>query len=480
MFFSKIFSFGPKKEDLLYETPTYKMFSTFLDDKKVTKFVYKKGVKQYSLLKNIHHDNLISPIKISVKNNIFYTQPLFPFIKIYKSSTCKFNEHIFLCLAKSLVFIHEKCQISHNNIETDSLFFTEDGKIVLGGFEKSSTNIDSSFSSDNIQFSNLMQKYLKINTNLLDFIKNNKSSKYFINNEIFLFGFSDQTLENKKDFLEDFKNKKKDFIDLYKLKIIKIFIQDLNKEFENSYKYEIINTIFYIDLENYENILVLLFNVLDTNVRIYLFKNSKLFIDKVENLDKSFDSLLLGLKIRKNNLRKETINFFKNNETKFCEINKIKILETMYEFITEPEDILLVLKYVKTSNINENVDCKTDIIYRMCKNYLKIPSVRNETLNVIQIYYKSFNKNKVSTELLPLICTYLADEKLQTSTFLIIENILTDLKCHKEKIISKDWSFTELFSNKKNIKSKSVEDIKLEIEKEKKAEDSGDEWDDDW
>ncbi|EEQ82503.1 hypothetical protein NCER_100756 [Vairimorpha ceranae BRL01] len=471
MFLSKIFSFSTKNEEIIYENIAYKMIKTCRDDKIVTKFVYKRSIKQYVLLNNIHHDNLIKPTKINTKSNIFYTQLLFPFNKVYKSGTKEFNKHIFYCLANAIDFLHKKCNILHNNIDIESLFFTEDGKIVLGGFENSKTT--SYHDPDNIQFSNLVQKFLKVSTNIESFINENKtSSQYFIDNDIFFFGFDSHNVEHKIEFIRSVKDKHNEFVEIYKKKIIRIFVKDLSKDYDKFYKEEILNMIFSLDVDCYEDVLPSLFYVLDSNVRLFLFRNCKVYTKKIESLDKCLDSLLLGLKIKKNDLRKETINFLKRNFNKFTDLSIVKILEYMFVNISEPEDILLILNYVNSTKPRLS---NTDIIYNMCKKYVTITGCKNETLKTIHLFYTSFNKHKVSVELLPLLCTYLADSKVQNSTFLLVEDILADLKCHKEKILSKEWSFTDLFGNNKTLKSKSAENIN-----EKEQQNSDEEWDDDW
>ncbi|KAK6090418.1 hypothetical protein P3W45_000515 [Vairimorpha bombi] len=475
MFFKKIFSFAPKKEELFYENNKYKMLITTIENKKATKFVYNENIKQYSIVKKIHHDNLINPLKINTKNNTITTQPLYPFEMVYKDSTQEFNKYTFLCLAKAIDFLHKKCKIVHNNIDMYSLFFTEDGKIVLGGFEKS--QISESVDSDNIQFSNLLQKYLKKATNLVKFIRENENDKnYFYDNEIFFFGFDAHTLQQKKDFIFEARNMKSEFVEIYKKRLIYIFINDLTKEYDKFYKEDILDMIFYLELENYDEIIPKLFDILDSNVRLYLFRNSKKYISKLKSIETSLESILLGLKIKKNDLRTETINYLKNNIGKCSEQSQVQVLESMYSNITEYDGMILVLKYV---NETKPVFQKSEIIYEMCKKYLTIPGCKNETLKTIQIFYPSFNKHKVSTELLPQICTYLADERLQSPTFLLIEDILGDLKCHKEKIISKEWSFDsfrDFFNNKNSVRSKSMENIK-KVENEVYDDD---EWDDDW
>ncbi|EQB60289.1 gtpase sar1 related small g protein [Vairimorpha apis BRL 01] len=141
----------------------------------------------------------------------------------------------------------------------------------------------------------------------------------------------------------------------------------------------------------------------------------------------------------------------------------------MYNTISDKEEIFLVLNYILETNPRFG---NKDIVYNICKKYITISGCKNETLKVIKKFYTYFNKYKVSTELLPLICTYLADEKIQSFTFCLIEDILKDLKCHKEKIISKEWSldsFKDYFYNK----NKSNENIKA-------CENLDDEWDEEW
>lgn len=495
MFLKKLFSFSSKNEVLVYENKLYKMYLIEQNNKKGTKFVMTNDIQQYELLKKIRHDNILHPQKINLKNKSLTTSYLIPFEIVYKQSTEDFNKFLFLCIAKALDFLHTNCSISHNNIFSTSLFFNEDCKIVLGGFEKAhkTTNFD----SDNMQFSNLLYKYTGINCSLTEFIKKNGfTDNLFYDNDVFFFGFDAHPVESKKDFIRLLKTKQNQLIEIYKKRIVKYFLQDLFKEYDKDYKEEVLNFIFYLDFEDYTEIIEDLFKVLDSNVRFYLFKNSNKYIEKVNSLDGAIESLLLGFKCKNQNLRSETFNFCTDNHSKLSENSQILLLDTAYEFIGDDKGMEEVLIYLDTT---KPVFTKSDVIYKILKNYLINSNKKEMTIDVIGTFYGTFNKYKVSTELLPILCTSLANENLQYKTFPLIDMILKDLKDHKEQIISREWSF-EAFKDFFSRKGKDVKNNKRnykEIQKNKEThinskitntpviisspeKQTEDEWDDDW
>ncbi|EOB14128.1 hypothetical protein NBO_37g0003 [Nosema bombycis CQ1] len=115
-----------------------------------------------------------------------------------------------------------------------------------------------------------------------------------------------------------------------------------------------------------------------------------------------------------------------------------------------------VLFYLDTTR---PVFTKSDVIYKILKNYLINSNKKEMTIDVLGTFYGTFNKYKVSTELLPILCTSLANENLQYKTFPLIDMILKDLKDHKEQIISREWSF-EAFKDFFSRKGKDVKNNK--------------------
>ncbi|KAF9763475.1 hypothetical protein NGRA_1240 [Nosema granulosis] len=479
MFLKKFFSFSSKTETLIYENQLYKMYSAVQDGKKNIKLVIKNDVKPYDILKKIRHDNILHPIKLNTKHRSITAQFLYPFETVFKTTTTEFNKHIFLCVAKALDFLHTSCSVSHNNIVESSLFFNDDCKIVLGGFEKSCSS--SSFDSDNIQFSNLLYKYTGINCTIEKYIKdndptNNKNQpNFFFDNEVFFFGFDVHPVETKRDFIRLVRTKDEELVDIYKHRIVSFFIQDLCKDFDKEYKTEILNMIFYMELEDYSSTIEQLFQILDTNVRFYLFKHTDKYISKVSTLDKIIKSLVLGIRCKNHTLRTETFSFLVENHSKLSEASQLEILNTAYEYISDDKGIEQVLDYLNTT---KPLFKKSDIVYKILKAYLVDSKKKEKTIEVIQTFYCTFNKYKVSTELLPILCTNLADEKLQNKTFPLIDTILHDLKDHKEQIISREWSFEsfkDFFKTRKVKEPQKVEPLQNE-----NKEDIEEDWEEDW
>lgn len=477
MFFKKFFSFSSKTETLIYENKIYKMYSAVSDGKKNIKLVMMNDVKHYEILKKIRHDNILHPIKINNKHKSITAQFLYPFEAVFKSTTVEFNKYIFLCIAKALNFLHTSCLVSHNNVAVTSLFFNEDCKVVLGGFEKSYAS--SCFDTDNIQFSNLLYKYTGISSTIEDYIKEDGfTDNFFYENEVFFFGFDVHPVETKREFIRLIKTKEQELVDIYKNRIINYFIQDLSKEFEKEYKIEILNMIFYMELEDYTEIIEQLFLILDSNVRFYLFQHTDKYISKVSALDKIIKSLVLGMKCKNTLLRAETFNFLTENHNKLSETSQLEILNTAHMYISDDKGIEQVLNYLNTA---KPLFKKSDIVYKILKSYLIDSKKKEETIEVIQTFYYTFNKYKVSTELLPILCTNLADEKLQNKTFPLIDTILSDLKDHKEQIISREWSFEsfkDFFKSRKGRETQKVEVKPQIVDTQDKTDE--DDWDEDW
>jgi hypothetical protein len=484
MFFKKLLLLGAKKESLVHTASTYRLYDTTHNDMRATKIALDSSVAPYEFLKKIKHDNLIRPIKIDARKNTLLTARLYPFRQLYRREMVEFNKYCLYKIALAVRFLHHQCRTAHNNIGLDSLFMDEDGRIVLGGFEKSRRS--SLFDEDLMMLSNLVSEAVGIDMSMHRFIESRGlCTELFFDLEVAFFGYRSFSTEQKLGLISALDANRSEMIDLYRRRISFMVYGDLSRDVPKDFKLLVVQFIIDFDVRDFGELLVPLFSVLDSCVRLYLLRNSARYICRVSTLDPVADSLSLGLKCKEIEIKEETILFISRNLRLLSSKALQQMVEVMHEYISDDVGVVLVLDFLTSARPTFR---DSDVVYRMLCKYLLQSGCKLEVLGAIEALHPTMDTYRLGTELLPLLCGYLSDARLQPAVFALLEKILWHLKEHRGEMISKEWrlrGLAELFSSKlKEAGNEQVYgagsngDNKGENELDSKESNSG--WDDEW
>ncbi|ADM12147.1 uncharacterized protein Eint_090170 [Encephalitozoon intestinalis ATCC 50506] len=443
MFLKKLLAIAAKNETLVHTTSAYTMYNTTFENKRATKLAFTQPPVAYSFLRKIKHDNIVGIYKLNVEKGYLITKRLFPFCSVFRKETREFNKYISFKIAQAIVFLHTQCGVVHGNIVKDSLFFNEEGGIVLGGFEKSRNS--SVFDQDNIMFSNLVKELTNVDTTLVKVAGDERfCSDIFLDLDIAFFGYKSFTTEQKLDFISKARKSKNEFVDIHKRRISWMILGDINSSTQKDFKILAVDFVLGFGVSDMEEFLPPLFSILDTGIRLYLLRNSDKYISRIVSLDPIIKSLSLGIKCKDKELREETIVFIKENINMISKKQQSEILETMHGYILDDQGMQLVLKFLCDVR---PVFKKTDVVYRILCKYLIQSKSKVKVLAAMEIFYETFDNFKMTTELLPLLCGYLSNRHAQPAVFSLIEKVLEHLKEHKTEIVDKEWKI----GNIKNI-----------------------------
>jgi hypothetical protein len=473
MFFKRLLSMGAKKETLVYTADAYRLYDTTHSGSAATKMVLNHSVAPYEFLRRVRHENLIKPLKIDTGKKFLVTERLFPFRQLCKREAVEFNKYSLYKIAMAVEFLHGQCEVAHGNITLDSLFMDGDGRIVLGGFERSRRS--TAFDEDCVMMSNLVNELVGISTSVHEFIRNRGfCTELFFDLEIAFFGYRSFSIEQKLSLISTLEANENEIIDLYRRRVALMVYDDLNRDVPKEFKLVVVQFMVASGPEDFDAFLVPLFSVLDSGVRLYLLRNSGRYSDRISTLDPVVESLSLGLKCREMEIKKETISFITRSLGLISNKALLQIVEVMYGYIIDDAGVALVLRFltsVKPSFKN------SDVVYRIVCKYLLQSSCKLEALNAMGELYPAMDTYKLGTELMPLLCSYLPDTRLQPAVFALLENVLGHLKEHRTEIVSKEWKLRGLsgFFSPKADEKHSVVDAQ-----HKEADGESDGWDDEW
>lgn len=435
MFLKRLLAIATRDETLVYTTRTYKMYDTLFEDRRATKLVLAQSVAPYVFLRRIKHDTIMCLYRLNVEKRTLTTKRLVPFDMVLRKETKEFNRYILLKLAQALEFLHRQCGVVHGNVSRESLFFGEDGGIVLGGFERSRSS--STFDEDGMMFSNLVGDVLGLNASLVSFLENRGfCSDLFFDLEVTFFGYRSFTTEQKLEFISSARRNRDEFIDIHKRRIGRMVVADLSGDVSKEFKISVVDFVLNFDISDMEEFLPPLFSVLDTDVRLHLLRNQEKYTGSVESLDPIVKSLSLGIKCKDRQLREETMYFIRENMGMISKRQQAEVLETMYGYVSDEVGVQQVLGFLCATR---PVFKKSDVVYRILCRYLLQSKCKPQVLVAMEVFYKDFDKFRMTTELLPLLCGYLSDSTMQVATFSLIEKILQHLKEHKGEIVDNEW-----------------------------------------
>lgn len=489
------------------------------NDKKVCKHVYNllRTVKNRNILDVMYKDGALKCIAIL---------PLETVVSNYSLSE-SYREYILETVKKTVIFLHEKCNIAHRNIQVESIFINKKtGEVILGGFERAQLG---DRGSDHEQLNELAVYLLQkeISTELLP-------------NENFYTNFYEQVQmlpvmseSSLIDFLNIFKKEQKedDMIliarDYMADMLIKKFMSldssvqpipgDLrklesavqqgkiqyNSPTANTKNAEVPNSLiryiifFYIvslDLENYTNYLKEFVSLMDTRFRLEIMKKHKFFVGKqVDWKNKAiFDNVSIGLRCKDERLQYLTVELF-NDTLKCYKKSQIKESVRLLSFCKLP----IVIHLLKN---NFHVFAESDVkgIFKLFFVFLEEPILRKDAIILLTEKFKIFELKKLCNNLLPFLCGMISQEPLD-ELFDLIRTILDHLQTNKDELQENEIKFCvkkwlPFLSKKQIVNGNKKEKQKADNLKDKKEHEldntiensdlslytDKDKWEDDW
>lgn len=434
-------SFFTSKDEPAILLTNSKIIETKHNNLPCSKITLKTGsTAQYEVLKTVTHPNIIPIYKLS--NRSIYTKRITPLSLCLEKDKKLYNKCLILKIRDALDFVHQSLKREHRGISLESIFIDTAGMPVLGNFEKSSLFLDSQE-----DFNKLDLVSAEITGYMVDQITEDKDSLDFILTLEFS-TFSSLKTEEKQNLISRIFEMKNEIPLITVKNIFTISILDLEKEATKEYKIFILEKLIALNRDYFFQSKKVLFSIIDSTVRIFLLK---IFTSESgESMDDIVPDLSLGLRVKDKVIKTDTIDFvFKNSFTpESMEI----LLENMLT-CTDTDSIVLICSHL----LEFEYQSLSKPIYKLLYSFLVLNKALPSVYRCLEKFYTSFDKVKISKELLPNLCSHLIEKENQEQCFGLVEKIIKFLKDHKEEIHNKEWSFkhiSNIFNKKEDQKEK--------------------------
>lgn len=451
--------FSSKDEDALLLNNS-KIIQTKYNNTPCSKITLKTGTTiQYEIFKTVTHPNILPILKLS--NHSIYTKRITPFSVCLEKDKKLYNKCVILKIKDALEFLHESLKREHRVLSLESIFLEASGMPLLGNFEKSCM-----LGEINHDFEKLSSISMEIiNTSLNDIDEDKESLDFVLKIDSQL--LSTLKAEDKQALMNKILEFKEQIPTFSIKNVFNVFISDLEKESMKEYKIFVLEKLLSLNREYFFENKKSLFSVVDSTVRLFLLK----IFTKEQNTNMPLDDiatdLSLGLRVKDKIIKNETIDFiFKNS---FSTETMCYFLENML-LCTDSESISLICSYL----YKFEQEGLSKPIYKLLYSFLLLSKSTPAVYLCLDKFYCSFDKVKISKEILPYLCGHLIEKDNQEQCFNLVEKIIKFLRDHKEETHSKEWSFKNISSifNKK-------EDHKETFEKRvsKFTKEEANEWD---
>ncbi|ORD99842.1 hypothetical protein A0H76_77 [Hepatospora eriocheir] len=405
-------------------------------------------------LKSLSHINL-TPIYRITQHSIF-TKKLVPLTSISNLSK-QYKMYFIMKMKEVLEFLHENNMFCRNLVVED-FFIDEAGNPVLANyfsvsFIKSEDTFVDFLALDNISKS-------LTNTPLQNIV----TPEIFKTIEERLCNFS-SLLEDEKVMFLELINENKEILNEFIIKnIFNLLLSELKTEHTKEYKLIIMTFLKELDPLLFTEYYSQFFKILDSNVRLFLLKDIK----SEKSLDSCVDDLALGIRVKDKELRAETLTFIFKNRNKFSKKSLNGLIDLITAVITDQSSIEKICNH-----FIENKLSHPKHLYKMIFTFLKLKVATVTVYDCLEVYYQDFDKYKLCSELLPLLCSRLSEKEYQDKCFFLVESIVKDLKNNKQLLENKEWGISKVTGFlKKSFKSK---DKSLQ-EKIKELDELDEEW----
>lgn len=418
-----------------------------------SKITLKSGnTHPYEILKDITHPNIIPILKLSQQS--VYTKKINPFSVFYEKDKDKYNEYVIEKIVEALNFIHTVLKKEYHALSMESVVLEESGNPLLCNFEKLTD-----FVSDKVD-NEMIKSFTKSILNTHRETVSDETSELF--NKVFkisIDSLSNMKTEEKIDLISLIKRNKTVIPTITSKYLFKTFIFDAEKDQNKEYKTEVLDFLFSLNSDYFYENRKALFSVLDTTIRLYLLNK---FRDiNFGELDDIASDLSLGLFVKDKLIRKQTIDFIFHHH--FGSDAMSFLLESMLS-CTDMETVSLIcenLQILEREDINRS-------IYKLLNQFMTLEKSSLEVLKCIDKYYTTFDRVKLTKNILPSLCSRLIEKENQDYCFSLVEKILKFLKSNRNDSASSDWSFKSIKSilTKKQDASMKFEDRVSKFKKE--------------
>lgn len=446
------------KEILRHDMGYCRLYETKYNGVRCTKMYFTvDSPSKYEFLRTTTHYNILPVYKIT-QHSIF-TKLVVPFSAVFDKHRVKYNEYVIAKLRETLNFIHDELQLEHCNIVMSALFVDVHGNILIGKFDRCTefrSAEDDEYLLNELCLSILEKDLSEVGDGDILFRTLEKKEN-----------FEKFTIDQKREFVYHMIENKDEFMECVMRNIIGLLLEDISKSNSEEYKIFILDSLIKLDNDLLITFSKDLFSILDSSIRLYLLKN----LSGLGGLNECVGEICLGLRVKDRALRLETINFIFRNSSKFSTKAFSWILETMQEDVTDAESIAVVCYALLDM---ERVDVYRPV-YKFLLRFLILDKEKMLLYQCTERFFPHFDKYKISTELLPLLCSKLSVVEAQDTCFHLVEKILSFLKEYKSEIRSKEWSFRNLkgiFVTKKVQDEAAISERIMRLSKEDKE----DEW----
>jgi hypothetical protein len=452
------------KETLAHDLGYCKLYDIKYNHMKSTKMYFTASSPiKYDFLRTSKNPNILPIYKIT--QHSIYTKRVIPFVSVFDEKKKEYNKYVMKKILNAVDYLHNQLKFEHNNIVMDALFVDEFGNVLLGKFDRCK-EFESS-NDDDYLLQDLCKKILKDT-------KNSPLKEEHFHSELFeqmekSANFKNYTIIQKREFMMLILEHKNELIDLIKNNIFNMLIEDIKSMEDKDFKVFMVDSLNRFDPKIFKTFTKSFLSIIDSSVRLYMLQNIK----ETSNLDDAAEEISLGLRVKDKCLKFETISFIFKNEKSFSSKSFNIFIEAIAQSIDDSESIALVcLKFIETnrSDVHNNM-------YKLLASFLIHNKSKMMVYKCIEFYFQYFDKYKLSTEMLPMLCSKLSEKEDQDKCFLLVEKILNFLKAHKGEIQSKDWSFKSIkgiFQTKKPDTESKLNERMSRLSKEEEP----NEWDD--
>lgn len=451
-------SFFASKEENVTDLSYARIIETRYNSLPCTKITLKTGTTaQYEILKSSTHPNIISILKLS--NHSIYINKVTPLPLCLEKDKKLYYKCLIFKLKDALSYIHETFKREHRAILLESIFISSSGEPILGNFSKSTIFIDS-----NTDFE-------KLNLLSLELTGENMDNEDEFDKETldFVLKLSNQHIatlktEGKVSLMNKIIEFKEEIPMISVKNVFKVFLHDLENESSKDYKLFIIESLRILNKEYFYESKKALFSIIDSTVRMCLLKMFNADKNKAP-MDDIVSDLCLGLRVKEKTIKNETIKFIFNNT--FSTDSMSYFLENML-ICTDSDSIALIctnLMKIDANQFNRQ-------IYKLLYSFLLLGKSIASVYLCLDKFCFSFDKIKISKEILPNLCGKLIEKENQEQCFSLVEKIIKFLKEHKEEVHNKEWSLKNISSifNKKEEHKEQKERFEKRISKFSKEE----------
>ena len=483
------FGFFKSKETLEYVFPMFKIFKAVYNGKECTKINHNQIINtgmHLSILQILKEENkTFLPSIYRITNHSIFTKRVVPYEKM-TGMTIEYKKFVFYVIKTAIEYLQEK-DIVHTNITTDSIFIDEAGNACLCDIINLKLN-------DNTQNTTQMLNGICKKETGCD-IDNLDEIEIFLEIEDLLSNLRKKTIDEKLIHLENTIRNKNKPPHIIKQNIYRVMISYLTEDVDKEEKKEVLDFLRMFDDELFRKNQIPLFRVIDYNVRLYMLTA----IESIDNMDECAGDIALGIRVKEKPLRLETLSFVFKYDKKFTKKSFGLFLYTMADSSLDSESIEFICNklidndrfYLATSPVvNKTVSSEflrrnkkehkeyARIMYKTLLAFLKTKKCKKAVYSCFDKYYVAFDKTKIASELLPLLCSKLTEKENQEECFCLVEKIVKFLKENRSEIEQQEWSLTRAKSVFMSKQEKQEAAFQTKIEQIRQKEGISEEWED--